>query len=68
MRCNESIRVGKREGKKDCIVNSPTCSLLGEDIPIDLRNMINISSSIAVSFSSVKGTIGVGTHTKKKEN
>lgn len=40
---------------------APTCSLAGADTPILRRNDRNISSSIAVSFSSVRGTIGTDT-------
>lgn len=38
-----------------------TCSLAGEVIPILRRKDRNISSSMAVSFSSVRGTMGTET-------
>ena len=44
-----------------------TCSFAGGDIPIFFKNDKNISSSIAVSFSSVKGTIGTDTWEPVKE-
>ena len=49
---------------------APTCSLAGADTPILRRNDRNISSSIAVSFSSVRGTIGTDTvvSVQKKNN
>ena len=44
-----------------------TCSLAGAAIPICVRKDKNIWSSIAVSFSSVKGTIGTDTCDAKNE-
>ena len=49
--------IKKQIGEK----RAPTCSLAGADTPILRRNDRNISSSIAVSFSSVRGTIGTDT-------
>lgn len=47
--------------------NECTCSLTGGVIPMERRKIKKISSSIAVSLSSVRGTIGVGTHTKENK-